>query len=203
MSCLGLSGKKKETMSDDAPTSPISRVLASPDHFTTLQLDAPEASLSGRQALFDYDAGEVRRKFRRLSVQVHPDKHGGIERAQQAFDKLREAYACLNDPALRTGYLREYAKAHGERLRAAARASAVGEDSVEAAARIKAKEKRIAAQQVGEFKSRMRGQLRERLEKQRMMKRKQARRLIAVKQRCHGSGPGAITTSNTNNRGLL
>jgi len=40
---------------------------------------------------------EVKAAFRRASLQVHPDKHGGAPRAAAAFEAVRAAYAKMED----------------------------------------------------------------------------------------------------------
>lgn len=50
---------------------------------------------------------EVSRAYRKLSLFVHPDKHGnrGNEKAREAFERLNEAHRILRDPAQRADEL--------------------------------------------------------------------------------------------------
>ena len=44
----------------------------------------------------DLDFAEVKKKYRRMSILVHPDKNqDDVDRAQAAFDALKKAYALL------------------------------------------------------------------------------------------------------------
>ena len=44
----------------------------------------------------DLDISEIKKKYRRLSILVHPDKNrDDTERAQAAFDALKKAYELL------------------------------------------------------------------------------------------------------------
>ncbi|TYZ60895.1 hypothetical protein PybrP1_002615, partial [[Pythium] brassicae (nom. inval.)] len=66
--------------------------LESDDYFLVLGLarDAPES--------------EVRRAYKRLAVQWHPDKNRSHPRAEEFFKKIAEAYAVLSDPEQRRHY---------------------------------------------------------------------------------------------------
>ncbi len=45
---------------------------------------------------------DIRKKYRRLSILVHPDKNqDDLERAQAAFDAVKKAYAMLDDEGTR------------------------------------------------------------------------------------------------------
>ena len=45
---------------------------------------------------------DIRRKYRRLSILVHPDKNqDDVERAQAAFDAVKKSYALLDDEKTR------------------------------------------------------------------------------------------------------
>lgn len=64
---------------------------------------------------------ELRQAFRRLSKRFHPDTTLlPAEEAEQAFQRLRQAYAVLNDPEARRRYDRDWRLAQ---LAAAARAA--------------------------------------------------------------------------------
>ena len=44
----------------------------------------------------DLDFSEVKKKYRRMSILVHPDKNqDDVDRAQAAFDALKKAFALL------------------------------------------------------------------------------------------------------------
>ena len=47
---------------------------------------------------------EVRRAYRRLALQWHPDRNAGDPRAAERFKEISEAYAVLVDPAKRREY---------------------------------------------------------------------------------------------------
>jgi len=50
----------------------------------------------------DLDIAEIRKKYRRMSILVHPDKNqDDIERAQAAFDALKKAFTLLEDEKTR------------------------------------------------------------------------------------------------------
>jgi DnaJ-class molecular chaperone len=65
---------------------------AVPDYYATLGL-GPEATEE-----------EVRRTYRRLALQTHPDRNPGDARAEERFKQISEAYAVLMDPAKRRVY---------------------------------------------------------------------------------------------------
>ena len=47
---------------------------------------------------------EIRRAYRRLALQWHPDRNRGDARAEERFKEISEAYAVLIDPAKRRDY---------------------------------------------------------------------------------------------------
>ncbi|HET7341920.1 MAG TPA: DnaJ domain-containing protein [Methylomirabilota bacterium] len=47
---------------------------------------------------------EIRRTFRRLALQWHPDRNPGDPRAEERFKEISEAYAVLMDPAKRRAW---------------------------------------------------------------------------------------------------
>ena len=62
------------------------------DYYRTLEV-APEAT-----------EDEIRRAYRRLALQWHPDRNPGNTRAEERFKEISEAYAVLMDPAKRGAY---------------------------------------------------------------------------------------------------
>jgi curved DNA-binding protein CbpA len=47
---------------------------------------------------------EIKRSFRQLAQQYHPDKHGGSHMAAAQFREIQEAYKTLSDPKKREAY---------------------------------------------------------------------------------------------------
>ena len=63
-------------------------------HYDVLQLDSRSSATPD----------EIKRAFRRLSMEHHPDKNGNSEESKCAFQKINEAYNVLGDPAKRSHY---------------------------------------------------------------------------------------------------
>jgi DnaJ-class molecular chaperone len=70
----------------------MARERADRDYYTTLGL-RPDASEE-----------EIRRTYRRLALEWHPDRNPGSPRAEERFKEISEAYAVLMDPAKRGAY---------------------------------------------------------------------------------------------------
>lgn len=70
----------------------MARERADRDYYTTLGL-RPDASEE-----------EIRRTYRRLALEWHPDRNPGNPRAEERFKEISEAYAVLMDPAKRGAY---------------------------------------------------------------------------------------------------
>ena len=49
-------------------------------------------------------AADIKRAYRRLVVQYHPDKHGGDVRYEDQFKAVAAAYGVLGDPGRRATY---------------------------------------------------------------------------------------------------
>ena len=62
-------------------------------HYDVLQLESRSAT-----------PDEIKRAFRRLSMEHHPDKNGNSEESNRAFQEINEAYTVLSDPAKRGNY---------------------------------------------------------------------------------------------------
>ncbi|MCM1560814.1 MAG: J domain-containing protein [Butyrivibrio sp.] len=57
------------------------------------------------------DAEAVKKAYRRLAKECHPDTHPGDKRAEERFKQITEAYGVLSDPEKRKKYDRERAGA--------------------------------------------------------------------------------------------
>ena len=53
---------------------------------------------------FDATPEEIRKKFRKLSLKLHPDRAPGDEHAKEAFQNINTAHRCLSDAAQRAEY---------------------------------------------------------------------------------------------------
>jgi len=47
------------------------------------------------------DGEEIKRAYRKLAMQYHPDRNVGDEEAEERFKEAAEAYEVLRDPAKR------------------------------------------------------------------------------------------------------
>ncbi len=52
----------------------------------------------------DANADEIKKAYRRLALQYHPDKNPGDKAAEEKFKQINEAYAVLSDPEKRANY---------------------------------------------------------------------------------------------------
>lgn len=53
---------------------------------------------------------EIKKAYRRLALQHHPDRNGSTPEATEIFQQIGEAYHCLSDPTRRRDYDRELAR---------------------------------------------------------------------------------------------
>ncbi|MCX8033687.1 MAG: molecular chaperone DnaJ [Thermodesulfovibrio sp.] len=60
----------------------------------------------------DASQEEIKKAFRRLARQYHPDLNHGNKEAEEKFKEINEAYSCLSDPVRRANYDR-YGTAEG------------------------------------------------------------------------------------------
>jgi molecular chaperone DnaJ len=67
--------------------------MPSRSHYDVLQLESRSAT-----------PDEIKRAFRRLSMEHHPDKNGNSDESKRAFQEINEAYDVLSDPAKRNNY---------------------------------------------------------------------------------------------------
>jgi curved DNA-binding protein len=52
----------------------------------------------------DASAGEIKKAYRKLALETHPDRNPDDPRAEERFKKINEAYGVLSDPQKRTQY---------------------------------------------------------------------------------------------------
>ena len=71
---------------------------------------------------------ELKKSYRRLAVQYHPDKNPGDPKAEERFKELGEAYDILNDPDKRAAYDRYGHAAFAQGTAGAGRGAAGGID---------------------------------------------------------------------------
>ncbi len=74
-------------------------------------------------------AADVKRAYRRLATELHPDKHGGDSRFEEQFKAVAVAYGVLSSPDRRAQYdykLQQEARQAADMLRYAAEAAAGG-----------------------------------------------------------------------------
>ena len=71
---------------------------------------------------------ELKKSYRRLAVQYHPDKNPGDPKAEERFKELGEAYDVLNDPDKRAAYDRYGHAAFAQGTAGAGRGAAGGID---------------------------------------------------------------------------
>ena len=61
---------------------------------------------------------ELKKSYRQLAMQYHPDRNPGDKKAEEHFKAVNEAYAVLSDPDKRAQYDRFGTVGRGGRLRA-------------------------------------------------------------------------------------
>lgn len=78
--------------SDNPPAMDFPAHLQSDDYFEVLNLPSSASE------------ADVKRAYRRLAVQWHPDKNRSSPQAEEFFKKISEAYEVLSDPEKRKLY---------------------------------------------------------------------------------------------------
>src|SRR5690625_5813146 len=63
----------------------------------------------------DADAATIKKTYRKLARNLHPDTNAGDPQAEQKFKEIGEAYAVLSDPEQRKEYDAYRAMAGGDR----------------------------------------------------------------------------------------
>ncbi|MBK8717843.1 MAG: J domain-containing protein [Deltaproteobacteria bacterium] len=66
--------------------------MAEPDYYAVLGVDATA------------NADDIKKAFRRLTLEFHPDRHAGDPLAEDRYRQINAAYDTLSDPALRAKY---------------------------------------------------------------------------------------------------
>ena len=52
----------------------------------------------------DADASAIKKAYRKLAVEYHPDKNPGDHQSESRFKEAAEAYSVLSDPSARQRY---------------------------------------------------------------------------------------------------
>ena len=78
----------------------MARVLGCADYFSVLEVPLTA------------DEREVKKSYRRKIVLVHPDKNGQAAHSDEAFDRVRNAFATLSDDNERTRYEADLVEAY-------------------------------------------------------------------------------------------
>ena len=76
----------------------------------------------------DADDAELKKAYRRLARQYHPDSNPGDAKAEAKFKEISEAYAVLNDPEQREEYDQIRAMGSGARFTAGGQGAGGFED---------------------------------------------------------------------------
>eukprot|EP01129_Flabellula_baltica_P012112 TRINITY_DN5416_c0_g1_i1.p2 TRINITY_DN5416_c0_g1~~TRINITY_DN5416_c0_g1_i1.p2 ORF type:complete len:117 (-),score=27.22 TRINITY_DN5416_c0_g1_i1:134-484(-) len=77
----------------EADVDHITRILECDNFFDVLKVPREDVSF-------------INKHYRKLSMAVHPDKNPDNPQAQEAFQKLAKAYACLSDEQSKSMYIR-------------------------------------------------------------------------------------------------
>lgn len=93
-------GPLLSTLVPDDAEGEVARVLGCADYFSVLEVPLTA------------DEREVKKSYRRKIVLVHPDKNGQAAHSDEAFDRVRNAFATLSDDNERTRYEADLVEAY-------------------------------------------------------------------------------------------
>eukprot|EP00466_Bigelowiella_natans_P008441 jgi/Bigna1/91817/estExt_fgenesh1_pg.C_1210030 len=139
----------------------VERVIKATNHFEVLGFDPPTVSGGGKPEWL-VTQQELKKRFRKLSVFVHPDRCRDNPQASDAFDKVRKAHDLLSENASREAYMLQYLKEHRDTM---LRAAGTGGGSTS----VRERRKQMQKDLVDDFNHRVADPLIEVLQKKRVV----------------------------------